>query len=55
MAGRSKLRMSNIPGNGLSNPVTDSQTAGLYLGDIMGVEDVLAGKSSQIGGVKNNR
>jgi oligopeptide transport system substrate-binding protein len=34
------------------NPATGSQTAGLYLGDIKGVGEVLAGKSSQISGVK---
>jgi len=34
------------------NPATGSQTAGTYLGDIAGVSDVLAGKSTTISGVK---
>jgi oligopeptide transport system substrate-binding protein len=34
------------------NPATQSQTAATYLGDIVGVSDVLAGKSSQISGLK---
>jgi len=35
-----------------ANPATKSPTAGTYLGDIVGVKDELAGKSSQISGVK---
>ncbi len=35
-----------------SDPATGSQTAGTYLGDIVGVKEVLAGKSKAISGVK---
>lgn len=35
-----------------ANPATGSQTAATYLGDIVGVNDVLVGKASQISGVK---
>jgi len=34
------------------NPATGSQTAGPYLGDIVGVKDMLAGKATSISGVK---
>jgi oligopeptide transport system substrate-binding protein len=34
-----------------ANPATGSQTAGTYLGDIVGVADVISGKSSSISGV----
>jgi oligopeptide transport system substrate-binding protein len=34
------------------NPATGSQTAASYLGDIVGVSDMLAGKNSSISGVK---
>lgn len=34
------------------NPATQSPTAGTYLGDIVGVSDVMQGKSNQISGVK---
>ncbi len=34
------------------NPETGSQTAGTYLGDIVGVKDVLAGKSQGISGIR---
>jgi oligopeptide transport system substrate-binding protein len=34
------------------NPATGSQTAALYLGDIKGVAEVLAGKSNEISGLK---
>jgi oligopeptide transport system substrate-binding protein len=35
-----------------ANPATGSQVAGTYLGDIAGVTDVIAGKATQISGVK---
>jgi oligopeptide transport system substrate-binding protein len=35
-----------------ANPATGSQTAATYLGDIVGVKDMLAGRSDQIKGVK---
>ncbi|HEX7475518.1 MAG TPA: peptide ABC transporter substrate-binding protein, partial [Dehalococcoidales bacterium] len=35
-----------------ANPATNSQTAATYLGDIVGVNDVVAGKANQISGVK---
>jgi oligopeptide transport system substrate-binding protein len=35
-----------------ANPATGSQTAGLYLGDIKGVAEVLAGKGNEISGIK---
>jgi oligopeptide transport system substrate-binding protein len=35
-----------------ANPATNSQTASTYLGDIVGVNDQLAGKSNQISGVQ---
>jgi oligopeptide transport system substrate-binding protein len=35
-----------------ANPATHSPTAAAYLGDIVGVEDMLAGKGDQISGVK---
>jgi oligopeptide transport system substrate-binding protein len=35
-----------------ANPATNSNTAGPYLGDIVGVNDMLAGKASSISGVK---
>ena len=34
------------------NPTTDSPTAATYLGDIVGVKDMMAGKANQISGVK---
>ncbi len=34
------------------NPATGSRVAGAYLGDIIGVRDVLAGKAGEISGVK---
>ena len=34
------------------NPATGSQTAGAYLNDIVGVEDMLAGKATSLSGVK---
>lgn len=34
------------------NPFTNSQTASTYLGDIVGVDEVLAGRQSEIRGVK---
>jgi oligopeptide transport system substrate-binding protein len=34
------------------NPATQSLTAGTYLNDIVGAEDVLSGKTSQLSGVK---
>jgi oligopeptide transport system substrate-binding protein len=34
------------------NPSTESQTASLYLGDILGADDVLAGETDSISGVK---
>jgi oligopeptide transport system substrate-binding protein len=34
------------------NPATGSSTAGTYLGDIVGVNDVVAGKAKEISGVK---
>jgi len=34
------------------NPATGSNTAGTYLGDIVGVKDVVAGKTKEISGVK---
>ncbi len=34
------------------NPDTNSQTASTYLGDIVGVQDVLAGKTRDLAGVK---
>jgi oligopeptide transport system substrate-binding protein len=34
------------------DPATGSRTAGPYLGDIVGVQDVLAGKASEISGVR---
>jgi len=34
------------------NPATGSQTAAAYLGDIVGVKEVLAGKSTEISGVR---
>ncbi len=34
------------------NPATGSQVAGTYLGDIVGVSDVLSGKTKEISGVK---
>ena len=36
-----------------ANPATNSQTASSYLGDIVGVDDELAGKSNQISGVQS--
>ena len=38
--------------NRAANPATNSPTAATYLGDIVGVNDVLAGKATQISGVK---
>ena len=38
--------------NRAANPATNSPTAATYLGDIVGVNDVLAGQASQISGVK---
>jgi oligopeptide transport system substrate-binding protein len=35
-----------------ANPATGSQTAGTYLGDIVGVKEMLAGKASEISGVR---
>ena len=35
-----------------ANPATNSPTAATYLGDIVGVNDMLAGKANQISGVK---
>ena len=35
-----------------ANPATNSPTAAAYLGDIVGVNDMLAGKATQISGVK---
>ncbi len=35
-----------------ANPVTNSPTAATYLGDIVGVSDMLAGKATSISGVK---
>jgi oligopeptide transport system substrate-binding protein len=35
-----------------ANPATESPTAATYLGDILGVKDMLAGKANQITGVK---
>ena len=35
-----------------ANPATNSPTAATYLGDIVGVNDMLAGKATQISGVK---
>ena len=35
-----------------ASPATGSQTAALYLGDIAGVDDMLAGRASEISGVK---
>jgi oligopeptide transport system substrate-binding protein len=35
-----------------ASPTTGSQTAATYLGDIVGVKDMLAGRSDQIKGVK---
>jgi oligopeptide transport system substrate-binding protein len=35
-----------------ANPATNSQTAATYLGDIVGVNDVVSGKTNQISGVK---
>ena len=35
-----------------ANPATNSPTAATYLGDIVGVKDMLAGKANQISGVK---
>jgi len=34
------------------NPATGSQTAATYLGDIVGIEDVLAGRTAEISGVQ---
>ncbi len=34
------------------SPLTQSQTAGTYLNDIVGAEDVLSGKTTQLSGVK---
>ncbi len=35
-----------------ANPTTGSQTAGTYLGDIIGVKEMLAGKATEINGVQ---
>ena len=36
----------------VANPATNSPTAAAYLGDVVGVNDILAGKANQISGVK---
>ena len=38
--------------NRAANPATNSPTAATYLGDIVGVNDVLSGKATQITGIK---
>lgn len=38
--------------NRAANPSTNSPTAATYLGDIVGVNDVLSGKATQISGIK---